>query len=108
MLDKDLDKLQQQIDDLNRLIDETIRREDFSELETLQDKRNERLGILLLKMQDGFLETRHFHRLEQWLRADETARRYYVEFIGLSALLHLHFNPGIMERALGAVTNQAK
>lgn len=82
-----LQSIQSQIDELNNLLSEVI------EPVPPPSPRLERLGILLLKLQDGQLEDRFVRRLEKWLRADPEAMEYYLEFMMLSALLHLHFHP---------------
>ena len=57
-----------------------------------QDSRYERLGVMVLKAQDGMLEDRYFLRMEKWLLCDEEALRYYVDFQNLTALLYINFN----------------
>lgn len=52
-----------------------------------QDLEYQRLGEMILKMQDGVLEQKYMSRLGKWLSCDEKALRYYVEFNQLSALL---------------------
>jgi hypothetical protein len=47
---------------------------------TLEDKKYERLDVMLLKLQDGDLEERYQHRLEKWLACDQSALRHYVDF----------------------------
>lgn len=61
---------------------------------SLEEKKNERLGILILKAQEGELEHRYLLRMEKWLLSDPQALRYYVDFQSLTAMLYLHFNPG--------------
>ena len=58
-------------------------------------KKEERLGVLLLKAQDDVLENRYLLRMQKWLLCDENALRYYVDFQHLTALLHFHFNPNL-------------
>jgi hypothetical protein len=58
-----------------------------------EEKKYERLGIMLLKAQDGELEHRYALRMGKWLSSDPQALRYYVDFQSLSAMLSLHFNP---------------
>lgn len=58
-----------------------------------EEKKYERLGVMILKAQDGELERRHVLRMEKWLLSDPQALRYYVDFQSLSAMLYLHFNP---------------
>ncbi|MCF7954525.1 MAG: hypothetical protein K9M75_01870 [Phycisphaerae bacterium] len=52
-----------------------------------QDLESQRLGVMILKMQDGLLEQRYVSRLGKWLSTDENALRYYIEFNQLSAML---------------------
>ncbi len=52
-----------------------------------------RLGQLILRMQDGDLEQRYIHRLEQWLMADPQALNYYIQFTWICTGLHLLYNP---------------
>ena len=65
-----------------------------------QDSRYERLGVMLLKAQDGVLESRYLQRMEKWLLCDEDAMRYYVDFQSLTAMLSTHFNPDRYSRKL--------
>lgn len=58
-----------------------------------EEKKQERLGVMLLQMQDGELERRYVLRMEKWLSSDPKALRYYVDFQSLTAMLHIHFNP---------------
>lgn len=106
MIDKDLDKLQIEIDELNRLIDQTAGADDLTLGDDLETKRNTRLGILLLKLQDGLLEQRHFNRLQKWLQADTSALGYYIDFMSLTAMLHLHYHPDTIEKALSAAAGK--
>ncbi|HOK66774.1 MAG TPA: hypothetical protein PK054_08820 [Anaerohalosphaeraceae bacterium] len=82
-----LQSIQSQIDELNNLLSEVI------EPVPPPSPRLERLGILLLKLQDGVLEDRFVRRLEKWLKADPEAMDYYLDFMMLAALLRLHFHP---------------
>ena len=67
-----------------------------------QDSRYERLGVMLLKAQDGVLEDRYLLRMEKWLLCDVSALRYYVDFQSLTAILSMHFNPGRFSRNLAS------
>ena len=58
-----------------------------------EEKKYERLGIMILQAQDGVLEPRYALRMQKWLLCDEKALRYYVDFQSLTAMLDLHFNP---------------
>lgn len=82
-----LRSIQSQVDELNRLLAEVI------ESAPPPSSRLERLGILLLKLQDDQLEDKLIRRLEKWLQADSEALEYYLEFMMLSALLRFHFHP---------------
>lgn len=86
---KEIESIQSQIDELNRLLAEA------TEPTHPPLKRLDRLGILLLKLQDGELEGKFVHRLEKWLRADSEALRYYVDFMMLCAMLRCHFCPDL-------------
>jgi hypothetical protein len=87
MRPEEIEQLKSQIDDLNALLSEAIKPQ------TAWSARQERLSILLLKLQDGLLNQRIFHRLEKWLLADRDSLEYYLDFMMLSALLHIHFGP---------------
>jgi len=65
-----------------------------------QEKKYERLGIMILKAQDGELERRYLLRMEKWLLSDPHALRYYIDFQNLSAMLHVHFNPSRFRNSL--------
>jgi hypothetical protein len=91
---KKIEKLQKMVNNLLGLCAESgadVMLEEYPV--TIEDKKNERLGVMLLKLQDGDLEERYQHRMEKWLACDPNALRYYVDFQQLSALLYLHFNP---------------
>ena len=87
MNEEDIQHLQSQVDELSGLCSEALGPDD------LQTRRHERLGIMLLKLQDGDLETRYIRRLEKWLLTDPIALQFYVDFMNLSALLSFHFQP---------------
>ena len=57
-----------------------------------EEKKHLRLGIMILKAQDGLLEQRCMLRLGKWLQCDDEALRFYLEFQTMTALLYLHFN----------------
>jgi len=84
-----VDKIQKEIDELVRLCAE-------NGAEALQEALGEdkfaKLGFLLLKMQEDDLEDRQFEALQRWLRSDEEALRFYIDFQTLSAMLYSHFD----------------
>ncbi len=86
-----IDKLQSEVDDLLGLCAEAGGVDDPSVL-GLQENKQLRLGVMILKMQDGDLEPRYVQRLGKWLGCDEQALRYYVDFQGITAMLSCHFN----------------
>jgi len=59
-----------------------------SPTQSFQDREYQRLGEMILKMQDGVLERKYVSRLGKWLSCDKKALKYYVEFNQLSAMLH--------------------
>ena len=87
MKEEEVKSLQSQIQQLNELCSDALTPADQ------HASRTERLGILLLRLQDGDLAKRYFLRLEKWLLADSQALEFYVEFMNLSAMLHFHFHP---------------
>jgi hypothetical protein len=94
MIHRQIEKLQKMVNNLLGLCSESGADAVLDEqLSTLEDTKNERLGIMLLKMQDGALEQRYVLRLEKWLMCDKKALRYYVDFQSLTAMLSMHFNP---------------
>ena len=101
---EDINNIQSEINDLNRLCDETLRTPDLQPPADLKTRRMERLGILILKLLDGILERRFILRLEKWLLADADARQYYVEFIQLTALLHHYYHPERFKTTLPSET----
>jgi hypothetical protein len=58
-----------------------------------EEKKYERLGVMVLKAQDGVLEPRYILRMEKWLTCDPKALQYYVDFQSLTAMLYIHFDP---------------
>lgn len=91
---KDIKELKSQIDSLNDLLSEVV------EPESEQSRRQERLAVQLLKLQDGQLDQRIINRLEKWLLADPDSLEYYIDFMMLTALLRLHFHPEASSRFL--------
>ena len=56
--------------------------------------RYEKLGALILRLQDGELEKKYLMRLEKWMLADIDAVRYYVEFTNLCGMLRMFYGKG--------------
>lgn len=94
MIQRQIEKLQNIVNNLLGLCatssDEAVAPHDDLSPE---ESRHERLGIMLLKAQDGVLEDRYMMRMEKWILCDEAALRYYVDFQNLTALLHTYFKP---------------
>lgn len=93
MIYRQIEKLQNRVNSLLSLCDGSragVEKEDTTPYP--QNSRHERLGIMLLKAQDGVLEERYFRRMEKWLLCDEAAMRYYVDFQSLTGMLSIHFN----------------
>ncbi|MBW8014830.1 MAG: hypothetical protein FVQ82_01465 [Planctomycetes bacterium] len=63
-----------------------------TEKKSRQDIEYQRLGEMILKMQDERLDQRYISRLGKWLSCDEQALRYYVEFNQLSAMLRMFYS----------------
>jgi len=94
MVHRQIEKLQKTVNGLLSLC--TGKKPDTPAAETdpsTQDSKYERLGIMLLKAQDGELEERYLRRMEKWLLCDPAAMRHYVDFQSLTAMLTMHFNP---------------
>lgn len=98
---EEIEHLKSQIDDLNDLLSEVV------EPDSVQSRRRERLGILLLKMQDGQLDQRSVGRLEKWLLSDPEVLEYYIDFMTLCALLRCHFHPDLAEKMLPALAHHS-
>ena len=97
----EIDKLQQEVDELVDLCADSGAGDLMEEYSpTDEEKKYERLGVMILKMQDGVLEKRYFLRMEKWLLADSEALRYYVDFQQLSAVLYDHFNKSRFRKVL--------
>ena len=73
-----------------------------------EDRKYERLGTLLLKMQDGVLEKRSILRMGKWLSCDACALQSYIDFQSLTALLYEHFNKHRFEKTAEAVKQTVK
>ena len=87
MEDDKIESFQSQIDELNKLCSEVISGpEEYTGWQ-------ERLGTMILKLQDGTLEKRYALRLEKWLLSDPEAFAYYIDFVNLLADLHMHYCP---------------
>lgn len=94
-----VDKLKSEVDGLLNLCQEAggVADEDVFGPEA---KKQERLGVMILKIQEGELEQRYMRRLGKWLQCDEQALRYYVDFQRISAMLHFHYNKNKFSRML--------
>ena len=93
MIHRQIEKLQKMVNNLLGLCAEGKAEAALEEVDlSPQDSRHERLGTMLLKLQDGVLEDRYLLRMEKWLLCDKAAMRYYVDFQSLTAMLYLHFN----------------
>jgi len=91
---KKIGKLQKMVNSLLGLCADSRADEVFGDLrQTPEDTKRERLGVLILKIQDGVLEERDLRRMEKWLSSDPQTLRYYVDFQFLTAALYFHFNP---------------
>ena len=101
---REIDKLQKEVDHLLEMCaeggaDELVQ----DDAPTAQDKKHERLGVMVLKMQDGQLDQRYFLRFEKWLLADPDALHYYIDFQNLSALLHIHYNKSRFSKMIDSI-----
>jgi hypothetical protein len=85
-----IDKIQKEIDALIRLCAECG--PDGQDALGAEDKFT-KLGYLLLKMQEGDLEEKHFETLQKWLDCDREALDFYLEFQDLSAMLYSYYQP---------------
>lgn len=94
-----VEKLQSEVDGLLNLCAEAGGIADH-EVFGPEAKKQERLGVLILKMQDGDLEQRYIRRFEKWLRCDEQALCYYIDFQSISAMLYSHYNKSKFSRML--------
>lgn len=90
---EEIENLQSEIDKLNRLCEDALGHPFESAPEDFSPRHRERLGIFILKLLDGVLERRTFLRLEKWLLSDTSARHYYIDFMTLTTMLHLYYNP---------------
>ena len=91
---EEIEHIKSQIDELNESLAELV------EPASPKQRRHERLGQLFLRLEDGELPERSFRRLEKRLQTDRDALDYYVDFMNLSAALHLHYHPERVEHAL--------
>lgn len=87
-----------QIDKLTAIINNAVGRKKTDESQShlfgveppkrsRQELEYQRLGEMILKMQDGLLEQRYVSRLGKWILSDEKALKFYIEFNQLSAML---------------------
>lgn len=56
------------------------------------DSRYEKLGTLILRLQDGDMEPKHFSHIEKQLLEDADALKYYTEFTLLCCMLRELFS----------------
>jgi hypothetical protein len=56
-------------------------------------RKYEKLGVFILKFQDGVLSKRSANQMKKWIARDEGAHSYYLDFIKLTVMLRLHYNP---------------
>lgn len=94
MKPEEIEHIKSQIDELNASLAELV------EPASPKERRRQRLGDLFLRLQDGQLPEQSFRHLERRLLTDREALDYYVEFMHLSAMLHLHYHPDWVEHAL--------
>ncbi len=92
-----INKLQAEIDEMLELCDQAGATSQ-EEPVTAEEKKHERLGVMIMKAQDGVLEERYLLRMEKWLACDPAALRYYLEFQNLTALLYEHFDKNRLSR----------
>ena len=93
MVHRQIEKLQNMVNNLLGLCAETGAETTQEEADlSSENTQHERLGVMLLQLQDGLLKERYVRRMEKWLLCDKDALRYYVDFQNLTALLHMHFN----------------
>ena len=102
MFRKRIDTLQGQIDHLNQLIDETTQMHNERKPKALSERKHQRLGVMLLKLQDGELSRRGFERLEKWIVTDPAIRDYYINFMDLCGLLRMYYRPVELEKLIGS------
>ena len=57
------------------------------------DTKYEKLGVFILKFQDGVLSKHSTKVMKKRIERDKVALRYYVDFMGLTIMLHSHFQP---------------
>jgi hypothetical protein len=91
---ENIENLNSEINKLNRMCADTIGRPFGPAPENFTDRNRERLGVLILKLLDGVLSHRILSLLEKWLMADSDARRYYIDFVTLTTMLQVYYNPG--------------
>ena len=93
MIYRQIEKLQKVVNGLLGLCGGAGDKAESEAVDLPRISRQEQLGIMILKAQDGVLEDRYLRRMEKWLLCDQVAMRYYVDFQSLSAMLSMHFNP---------------
>ena len=91
---RQIEKLQQMVNRLLGLCKEAGAEVEIEEApHDYSDRKYEKLGVFILKSEDGVLSKRSTKVMDKWITRDEEARRYYVDFIELTLMLHLHFQP---------------
>jgi hypothetical protein len=93
-----IDEIQRQVDELIGLCAEAGA--DPKDDILLRRDRSERLGYLILKLQDGQFKEHQLRSLERRLLRHADAMQYYVEFQMLTALLREYYHPERQERIL--------
>ena len=93
MIYRQIEKLQKVVNTLLGLCGIDADKAESEAVDLPRISRQEQLGIMILKAQDGVLEERYQRRMEKWLLCDQAAMRYYVDFQSLTAMLSMHFHP---------------
>lgn len=93
-MNRKIDKLQEEIDQLLDLCD-SGKDAEYDEYEAL--------GVMVLQAQDGVLESGEFDRMEKWITQDKQALRYYVDFQLLTVQLHEYFSKGWFGRMIDSL-----
>lgn len=106
---KKIDKLQSEINELLEACEDAGAIDDSLDIKSLpEDKQRERLGVMILKYQDGALEPESVKKLEQCLNADEKYLRYFVDFQTITSLLYAYYNKGKFEKFVDYIKNMVQ